>query len=75
MVALRVTDFAGNSNTCMVEVQVQDKLPPQITCPPHLTISCRTVLDTANLSFLGNVVSSPALRNPLPFTMNTTMVL
>ncbi|MFN8318544.1 MAG: hypothetical protein U0V54_03875 [Saprospiraceae bacterium] len=65
MVALRVTDFAGNSNTCMVEVQVQDKLPPQITCPPHLTISCRTVLDTANLSFLGNVVSSPALRKPI----------
>lgn len=65
MVALRVTDFSGNSNTCMVEVQVQDKLAPQITCPPHLTISCRTPIDTNNLSFLGNIASSPSLRKPI----------
>lgn len=65
MVALRVTDFSGNSNTCMVEVQVQDKLPPVITCPPHLTISCHTPLDTANLSFLGKVAASQSLANPI----------
>ncbi|MEM6964337.1 MAG: HYR domain-containing protein, partial [Bacteroidota bacterium] len=33
MVEFRVTDAAGNSNTCMVEVEVQDKLDPVIVCP------------------------------------------
>ena len=65
MVALRVTDFSGNSNTCMVEVQVQDKLPPSITCPPHLTISCHTPIDTSNLSFLGNIATSQSLIKPI----------
>lgn len=65
MVALRVTDFSGNSNTCMVEVQVQDKLPPIITCPPHITISCHTPIDTANLNFLGKVASAQSLVNPI----------
>ncbi|MBK9149789.1 MAG: T9SS type A sorting domain-containing protein [Saprospiraceae bacterium] len=41
MVSMRVTDVYGNSNTCMVEVRVEDKLPPYITkCPPHITINC-----------------------------------
>ena len=40
MVAFRVTDAAGNTNTCMVEVDVQDKMNPTIVCKPDLTISC-----------------------------------
>jgi hypothetical protein len=40
MVELRVTDAYGNSNTCMVLVQAQDKVPPVITCPAHVTINC-----------------------------------
>lgn len=40
MVILRVWDRAENTNTCMVEVQVQDKLPPYIECPPNITVSC-----------------------------------
>ena len=40
MVSLRVTDENGNSNTCMVIVNVQDKLDPVITCPPNITVDC-----------------------------------
>jgi len=40
MVELRVTDQAGNTNSCMVEVDVQDKLPPYIACPPDIIVSC-----------------------------------
>ncbi len=42
MVAFEVTDLSGNKNTCMVEVTVQDKLPPYITlCPPDITMNCQ----------------------------------
>ena len=40
MVELRVTDIYGNTNTCMVEVEVQDKLRPYIECPPDVVVSC-----------------------------------
>jgi len=40
MVQLEVSDEAGNVNYCMVEVQVQDKLKPEVTCPPTIAISC-----------------------------------
>ncbi len=40
MVELRVTDLVGNTNSCMVEVEVQDKLNPQIICPQNKTIAC-----------------------------------
>lgn len=38
MVALLVTDKGGNTNMCMISVQVQDKIEPSITCPGDLTI-------------------------------------
>ncbi|MFT4532869.1 MAG: subtilisin-like proprotein convertase family protein [Saprospiraceae bacterium] len=42
MVAFEVTDLSGNKNTCMVEVKVQDKLPPYITlCPEDITLNCQ----------------------------------
>lgn len=40
MVELKVKDASGNENSCMVIVNVQDKIPPVITCPQHVTISC-----------------------------------
>ena len=55
MVAMRVWDRSGNSNTCMVEVEVQDKIPPVIFCPPHITISCE--YDYPDLSVFGTVVA------------------
>lgn len=38
MVQLLVTDAGGNTNVCMVSVQVQDKVIPTIECPANLTI-------------------------------------
>ncbi|HJW30033.1 MAG TPA: HYR domain-containing protein, partial [Saprospiraceae bacterium] len=55
-VVLQVTDASGNSNTCMVFVEVQDKIRPNITCPSDVTISCDYPLDVNNMSAFGNVV-------------------
>lgn len=42
MVEFRVTDRSNNSNTCMVEIKVEDKLPPYITkCPADITLDCQ----------------------------------
>lgn len=40
MIELEVTDAAGNKNYCMVEVEVQDKLAPTLTCPGRVLVSC-----------------------------------
>ena len=40
MVIVQVSDCEGNANTCMVEVNPEDKIPPHITCPPDVTLTC-----------------------------------
>ncbi len=50
MVVFRVIDVFGNYNDCMVSVEVQDKLPPVITCPPDETVSCDSDFDLDHLS-------------------------
>ncbi len=40
MVVVQVSDCRGNANTCMVNVLVDDKLPPEITCPANITLPC-----------------------------------
>ncbi len=41
MISLRATDKAGNSNTCMVLVQVQDNKAPTLEdCPDDITVNC-----------------------------------
>ena len=49
MVALRVTDYAGNTNMCMVSVEVQDKVLPTISCPDDVVIDCKETYDLENL--------------------------
>jgi len=40
-VVFRVVDCDGNTNECMVDVNVQDKLPPiLVNCPSQQTITC-----------------------------------
>jgi len=51
MVELGVWDTVGNFNSCMVRVQVQDKVTPTIICPPDLTVPCDTNL--TDLSIFG----------------------
>ena len=50
-VMLLVVDKAGNTNECIVNVQVQDKINPTIICPPNVTVDCEA--DTENLTLLG----------------------
>ena len=65
MVELRVWDKAGNSNSCMVEVDVQDKLPPLIVCPPDVTVSCTFPFFFNDLSVFGKVVDDPNKREEI----------
>lgn len=57
MVALQVADIYGNKNICMVEVVVEDKLKPTLTCPPHITLSCTDGVNLQNLDIYGRVVT------------------
>jgi hypothetical protein len=51
MVVFRVIDVFGNYNDCMVNVNVQDKLPPVVHCPPNKEVHCDTPYDPDNLDF------------------------
>ncbi|NOT38157.1 MAG: T9SS type A sorting domain-containing protein [Saprospiraceae bacterium] len=57
-VLFQVTDENGNSNTCMVQVEVQDKTIPSIQCPHDVTISCDTHIVVTNLSGFGRATAS-----------------
>jgi len=76
MVEFRVIDQGGNSNTCMVVVEIQDKLIPSGVKPPDMTINCEDPIlhwDFTNISaeqkeilndFFGRViVESPSEGN------------
>ena len=41
-VELRVLDGSGNFNTCWSTVHVEDKIRPNIVCPPDITVWCGT---------------------------------
>jgi len=69
MVTVRVTEVLnGNSfSDCMVQVEVEDKLPPFFTqCPPDQTIDCEAV--PADLTTLGN----PVVFDNCAFTVDET---
>ena len=40
MVVVRGFDCFGNFNECMVEVEVEDKILPSLTCPADITLDC-----------------------------------
>ena len=64
MVALEVTDIHGLKNTCMVEVIIEDKIKPTISCPPNITLECTENYDFAHLDDFGTVVTDPSqIRN------------
>ncbi len=67
MVELRVRDQFGNTNTCMVVVNTQDKVAPIITCPASVTINCGADT-TANV--LGRPVFSATPLSTPYFTDN-----
>ena len=56
MVGLLVTDAGGNTNMCMVSVDVVDKVEAQMVCPADMTVECNFAYDPLNLSaFFGEV--------------------
>lgn len=59
IVILRAYDIKGNWNECMVNVVVQHKYPPVISCPAPMTVNCDFAYDKNNLSFyFGDAVAS-----------------
>lgn len=52
-VELQVTDASGNTNTCVVNVEVQDKFGPEVqSCPQDVvTINCTEYSDTELFGF------------------------
>ncbi len=58
MVVFRAIDKFGRFNDCMVTVDVQDKVPPTITCPPNMEVDCDTPIDLNDLSGFGEAVAS-----------------
>ena len=62
MVELQIKDAAGNVNSCMVEVDVQDKLLPNIICPANLTIYCDE--DYKDLTLTGEAIATDNCGNP-----------
>ena len=52
MVITQFIDSSGNANRCMTEVQPQDKLAPEITCPADVILPCDADLSDKALTGL-----------------------
>ena len=63
MVVFRVYDRSGNFNECMVEVNVVDKSPPVIVCPPDITVSCQ--FDYSDINVFGSMRDNEADRDDI----------
>lgn len=59
------TYLQGHFNDCMVQVQVQDKLPPQLICPSNITVSCQFPYTEQNLNVFGKVVLAEEDRDQI----------
>ena len=66
-VVMQATDCNGNSNTCMVTVNVGDKIDPTVTCPANATLDCDMYNATLRAQLLvcnlGDACESNALTN------------
>lgn len=60
-VVFRVKDKWGNTNDCMVQVEVQDKLKPICRAPVDLTVACDYHFTTTDLSVFGVIQTDSAL--------------
>lgn len=61
MVALQVTDQSGNSNICMVNVEVQNKTAPIIIGLPNITVNCEYDFDMTDLSVFGELQTDESM--------------
>lgn len=65
MVGLKAVDHYGNEAICMVNVDVQDKDRPLITCLPNITVDCRFDIDYNHLEVFGKIVTDTADREKI----------
>lgn len=65
MVGFRAVDHSGNSGTCMVSVEVQDKVGPSIICLPDITVDCRFDIDYDHLEVFGKIAIDDAERDTI----------
>ncbi|HQX43602.1 MAG TPA: T9SS type A sorting domain-containing protein [Saprospiraceae bacterium] len=50
MIVVKVVDESGNSNFCMIEVEIQNKNVFAINCPANVTLSCTQNMNNLNLT-------------------------
>lgn len=73
-VEMKVTDYNGNSNSCMVVVHVDDSTAPILQCPADVTIACTD--DYNDLGLTGEPVVTEACGiDTLYFTQNVDLNL
>ena len=73
-VEMKVTDYNGNSNSCMVVVHVDDSTPPIVQCPADVTIACTD--DYNDLALTGEPVVTEACGiDTLYYTQNVDLNL
>ncbi len=66
MVVFRVFDQYDNYNECMIEVEVQDKLDPNIVCPPDKTIECEGAnININDLTEHGEAIGTDNCETPV----------
>ncbi len=73
MVVLSVTDCNQNSAICMVEVVVDDKSGPKLTCPQPVAVDCNLgVADVSQITeaFLGTPVFEDACHTNLTYSFS-----
>ena len=58
-VELGVWDNCNNFNSCFINVNIDEALPPTAAPPGHITISCSYPLDIWDLSAFGTVETDP----------------
>ncbi len=69
-VIMRVWDAGGNYNDCMVKVEVQDKLPPDIKCPRDICVPCDYPFDIDNMDkSFGKVVDGDENRETVTISV------
>ena len=69
-VEMRATDCFGNSNSCMVTVNVDDKTDPVIACPADVTILCTQDPDDPALT--GTATATDGCGATTPTVTETT---
>lgn len=61
-------DLYGHYNECMINVELQDELPPIIKCPANVTINC-----TDNYSDL-SIFGSPQVQEICGYTLDSVVI-